>query len=1160
MRLFHRFAPFAFLALFASSSTLQAQSAKAVAASARLGSSGIDTSQTVRLEHHVPIYADMTRLPSTPVAASEQFTRLTLVLTRAPQVEAAFQQLLQEQINPSSPRYHQWISSEQAGELYGPAQSDVDAVTSWLRSSGFTVLSVSPNRLFIDFSGSVAAVTKTFGTDVRTFSLANGEKRYSITKEPTVPAAVAPLVNTIFGLSQTIHHPASHRGALLPANKLPGAASSTATNSAVPDLYAQGGANYIVAGDFNTIYDVKAAANAGYTGTGQNIAIIGESRVYSNDITLLQGIEGLTSKLPTVIVPPGGADPGAAEGPPTTTVDNGLQDEATLDVNRTNGTAPGASLDLVISGDIGSQTLAQQGLSIAISYEVNTLKDPIMTISFGGCEVLNGLAATNYFDALFQTGAAAGISTFVSSGDSGAAGCNAFDNGTIPATQQLSVNEICVSQWVTCVGGTQFNDTASPTTYWGTTNSASNGYTTALGYIPEGAWNEPDLYQGTYADYGATGGGVSIYMSKPAYQTGTGVPTGTYRWVPDVAFSSSNHDGYVTCLTYLGATCGSFYGFGGTSAAAPSMAGIQAITNQKLGGRQGAMNTAIYKLANSSSYATAFHDATITTSGVSGCTTATPSICNNSTPAQTTLTGGQAGYALTTGYDPATGWGSLDVNVYLTALAATSTTLLTPTVTVALNPTSIVVGNTDSFSVTVTGTGATPTGTVQFQSAGVNMGAAQTLVAGKASITSTAYTTANTYAITAIYTPDTASSPVYASATSSPQTLTVTALPVPTIVLGLTPSTINVGSTTSLSVTLTGSSTVPTGTVQFKSGTSLLGSPATLVAGKATVTSPAFTAAGTFAITAVYTPDTASSTVYASVTSSAQNLTVNTLTTTTAVTTVNPSTIYTGATTSLTATVTPASGSIVATGTVAFYANGGTTAIATGTLSGGTVTATSSAFTTAGTYAISATYTPDTAGALVYTGSSSTVSKSLLVAAPFTLTANPSTATVTAGSTVIGTSPSIAVASTSGFTGTVTLNCSVASFSGANASYLPQCVFGSTSVAVGSATPLSFTTTARQSVMGGKQTIASLGGWTSVSLASLFMLTLPLVRRRRNWRSLMMAMFALAAVAAVTGCGSGGNAPKPSVGTTAGTYVVTVTGATTSPAYSTTTTVTLTVN
>ncbi|MDE1160455.1 MAG: protease pro-enzyme activation domain-containing protein [Acidobacteriaceae bacterium] len=910
------FAAFAAFSLLPLSLSASAQTADLVARSARVKGS-VNDAQRSPLANHVPGYAKSEALPSTTLSGTKNFTHLTVVLSRSADVQAAFEQLLADQANPSSPRYHQWLTPQQVGTLYGPAQVDVDAVTEWLKAEGLTVESVAPNRLFISFGGSVTAVSKAFSTSFRTFALANGESRYSLVSEPTVPTAIAGVVQNVAGLSQSIHHPNVHRSDLIQADS---SSSSAGTGSHLPSLNSSTGAHYLVSGDFAVAYDLNSVYNSGYTGTGQRVAIVGESRVDTTDIKALQSIQGFTTyNLPNVVIPPTGVDPGYGGGSTACTsnctIDSGVQDEATLDVNRVTGTAPGATVDLVISGDVGSgSTVATDGLFIAINHEINTLADPIMSISFGGCENLNGSSLTNYEASIFSTAAAEGISTFVSSGDSGAAGCNAFANSdqSIPASGQvLSINDFCSSQYVTCIGGTQFADTASPTTYWST--SSGTNYVSLKSYIPEGAWNEPSVTKSIYYQ-GATGGGLSVYIAKPSWQTGTGVLAGNFREVPDLAFTASVHDGFVTCLEYLGATCGSFYGFGGTSAAAPSMAGIQALVNQRLTKAQGNINPQLYTLANGTSASTVFHDATVTSSGVSGCVVTTPSLCNNSTPSRTALTGGLSGYLLTAGWDGSTGWGSLDVANYISALAASAGITTTTALTAA--PTTLTLGGSTVLTATITPSttsSSTLSGTVTFSNGSTTLGTG-TVTNNVATYTYTPAAT-GTYSITATYGGDT----TFSSSTSSAASVVVSG---PYLITPASTSvSVAAGVTTTDAITVT--SIAPfAGSVPLSCAVS---TSSTSTGGSCSVTSPVtLTSGGTAAATlSIKGGTTGSMTVTVSGTSTAGTITSTpiTVTVTPALTlTASPSSLSftSGATTGNTSTITltPASGVAAGTATL----------------------------------------------------------------------------------------------------------------------------------------------------------------------------------------------------------------------------------------------------
>ena len=598
-----------------------------------------ESTASVRLAGHLPRWANPAA-DAGPVAA-ETSLHLTFVLSRAPQLQAAFTQLLADQQDPASPRYHQWLTPGQVGEFYGPTQHDIDALSAWLASRGLAPSEVSPSRIFLTVNGTASTVSAALSTSFHSFTF-NGEPRLSITEDPALPVAFAAIVQSIDGLSDTPVLPMG-RGQGMPLSP------SVQTGESQP-RYTVNGSHYVTPGDFAAIFDLNAAYNSGFTGASQRVAIIGRSRVVATDISEFEANTGLAANLPTTIVPGAGPDPGYPGG--------GDESEATMDVQRVLGTAPAAQADLVVLPNSGG------GIFTAAQYEVNTLNDPIMNISFGSCEASAGSASVKSWDSLFSQAASQGISVLVCSMDSGAATC---DTGfaTAPASQQLSINSICASSYATCAGGTEFADAANPSLYWSSSNSSS--CVSALGYIPEGAWNEPGS-AGSYV-VAAGGGGASIYIAKPSWQTGTGVPADGARDVPDISFPSAEHDGYYGCYALGNGNCASnsFEYFYGTSNAAPAMAGVTALLNQRSGARQGNLNPTLYRLAANPANRV-FHDATVATSGVSGCSVSIPSSCNNSTPSPTALTGGLAGYLLTTGYDLVTGWGSIDGNNLLNAV------------------------------------------------------------------------------------------------------------------------------------------------------------------------------------------------------------------------------------------------------------------------------------------------------------------------------------------------------------------------------------------------------------------------------------------------------------------------------------------------------------
>ncbi len=627
----------------------------------------VDAAQIQALPNHHPQWATASNDAglAPPKLVLDQ---MTIVLSRSPEQESAFEKLLADQQNPASPDYHRWLTPAEVGERFGLSEQDIESVTGWLQSQGLHVNWVSPSRIFIGFGGTAADMGRAFQTEFHYYNV-NGERRFSVSSDPMIPAALVPVIKAIRGLYTIDERPAHH---------------VIAVQSDSPQMTITSGSttyHFLAPADFDTIYDVPSSL----TGAGVTIGIVSWSRTDFADFSNFRSLTGSTFPNPTEIIPTayGGIDPGAAC---TTTTCGatalGGQGEATLDVLRAGSVAPGATLLLVVSAPSNPISTNNDGIGADAQYLVETTPVPaqVMNISFGNCESSGGASGVAFWNTLFQQAAGEGVSVFVSSGDSGASGCDPSFTTPPASPDPNSPNYICSSSYATCAGGTEFNDTSNPSTYWSSSNNSST-LASALSYIPEGAWNEP-LNSSSNTQAASSGGGVSSVIPTPSWQTGTGVPTARAgRYTPDIAFSASAHNGYFACFAAGGGSCVSSGGtyhfsvFTGTSAAAPGMAGVAALLDQKLSGAQGNLNPGLY--ATAASFPAAFHDVTVATSGVSPCVSTTPSICNNSIPSPTGLAGGQAGYLVTTGYDEVTGLGSLDVtnfiDNYVTAAPAATT-------------------------------------------------------------------------------------------------------------------------------------------------------------------------------------------------------------------------------------------------------------------------------------------------------------------------------------------------------------------------------------------------------------------------------------------------------------------------------------------------------
>jgi hypothetical protein len=592
----------------------------------------VDTVHVRALPNHHPLWATASN-DAGPVPPDQMVNQITMVLARSPQQEQAFKQLLEDQQNPASPNYHRWLTPDEIGARFGLSDSDIDTITGWVQSQGLHVSWISPSRTFIGFGGAAADVNRAFQTELRYYKI-DGEERFSVSTAPSIPAALQPAIKLIRGLST-------------PGERL------TPHQLDHPD-FTSTSAHYLGPKDFNTIYNVPA----GMTGAGQTVGIVSYSRTNFADFDRFRKLTGATFANPVEIVPTayGAVDP----GPASTTSPGYGQDIATLEVTRVGSVAPDAKI-LLVPAFVGTCWIDNMVADLA--YLILSSPPPAQVISvsfFGGDSYVAPL-----WDGLFQEAAAEGITVLVASGNVGAAGDDQAFMSPPTTPDPNRSNQFCGSGYATCVGGTEFNDTSNASAYWNPSNNA--GLSSARGYIPEGAWNEP----GTNAKpiVAASGGGVSAWISTPSWQVGTGVPKArTGRYTPDIAFSSSMHDGYLYCYAAGGGACTdstSFSIFAGTEAAASSMAGVAALLNQKMGAEQGNLNPLLYKLAATSP--SVFHDVTVATSGVKNCTVKTPSMCNNSLPSATGLAGGQAGYLVNAGFDEVTGLGSLNVTNFLDA-------------------------------------------------------------------------------------------------------------------------------------------------------------------------------------------------------------------------------------------------------------------------------------------------------------------------------------------------------------------------------------------------------------------------------------------------------------------------------------------------------------
>ena len=225
--------------------------------------------------------------------ASMPMSRMLLVLKRSPEQESALEQLLDDQQNKNSPNYHKWMTPEQFGQQFGPTDADMQTITSWLQSHGFQV-GRTQGRAVLEFSGSASQVQEAFHTTIHKY-LVKGEPHWANASDPQIPAA---LTSAVAGLASMNNFPRKAMNA--PAGRFTRDAS---TGKIQPDYTFPGGCveNNFVDGscayglgpyDFATIYDVQPLWTAGINGTGQTIAIVGETNINVQDVADFRSLLG----------------------------------------------------------------------------------------------------------------------------------------------------------------------------------------------------------------------------------------------------------------------------------------------------------------------------------------------------------------------------------------------------------------------------------------------------------------------------------------------------------------------------------------------------------------------------------------------------------------------------------------------------------------------------------------------------------------------------------------------------------------------------------------------------------------------------------------------------------------------------------------------------
>jgi hypothetical protein len=614
--------------------------------------------------------------------------RMLLVLKRSADQESSLRKLLDDQQDKASAHFHQWLTPTQFGQQFGPTDNDIQVITSWLQSHGFQVGSTK-GRAVLEFSGSASQVREAFHTTIHKY-VVKGEQHWANDRDPQIPAALTPAVAGVLTLHNFLKKPTIH------VVKEPAAAKIVPGKKPLVTFPAQNGqpiTNALAPQDYAVIYNMNPVYDnvpVGITGTGIFIGVIGRSNLFNGgeDVSDFRNAFSIPVGSGSFNIVLNGPDPGDLGG--------GEEAEATLDSTWSGAIAYAATVNLVVS----ATTNSTDGVDLSEVYIVENNFADVMTESFSSCELQATDAQLAFSNGLAEQAAAQGITYLVSAGDSGAEGCD--DPSTPPATNPVSVNFLASTPFTVAVGGTMFNENGLESKYWGSEPPVQES---AISYIPEDVWNESSLSNGLWSGSGgaSAGNGTTPGVIKPSWQAAVpGIPNDNVRDLPDVSLTAAGHDPYLLCLDGSCANSQgqiSVYLISGTSASAPSFAGIMALVDQNRG-RQGQADYTLYRLAAAeSAYPTQCNGSNTTTPPATTCIFNDVTVGNNVVP-------GEVGtqYQATPGYDLTTGLGSVNVANLVTAWGAST---FSPTTTAlklnsAITPITVPHGTSVNVSIVVT--------------------------------------------------------------------------------------------------------------------------------------------------------------------------------------------------------------------------------------------------------------------------------------------------------------------------------------------------------------------------------------------------------------------------------------------------------------------------
>jgi kumamolisin len=483
----------------------------------------------------------------------------------APSNTKALGSLLHDMYDARSARFHRWLTPGQFDTEFGPSAGTRAAVASWLQARG---LVAETNGFDMRVHARADALAHAFGITIGRYRTRDGRTAYSADQTPQLLSSIANDVNAIVGLDDDI----AARPSIdtRPLASVPSAVTPNA-DGLTPCAGATNEANhgFWTPDQVGSLYGVGSLLGAGQNGTGQKIAVFELSPHTSADTSAYLSCFGLTNTVTTTKVDGGGSTSGIGTL------------EANIDIEEAATQATHAS---IVSYE-GPNT--DTGLYDTYHRIVSDDTASVISTSWGLCEPDEAKQTTSTFaalDTLFAQAATQGQAVLAATGDSGSEDCWSADVLT-----SLQVDSPADDPHVTAVGGTSL--------------LAANN---------EPVWNdcegEPSLSH-CETDLGSTpggaGGGLSSHFTRPAWQpavSGGTCSLSSCRAVPDVSANAG--------IGEVFESGGSWTAVGGTSIAAPKIAGIIADVDTACQARIGDVAPALDALQQLGVYSTALNDIT----------------------------------------------------------------------------------------------------------------------------------------------------------------------------------------------------------------------------------------------------------------------------------------------------------------------------------------------------------------------------------------------------------------------------------------------------------------------------------------------------------------------------------------------------------------------